>query len=549
MLGRKVLMGRQSAGAGFLRAIAGYGPEKLWCYAGHPVRAKECAEALHKFGSPSTQVPFVHFLDSARLVNAGLLYRPDPVIATDAWRRLQYSKGRAYSICGVTHTTASHPIMNSISGILTAPLEDWDAIICTSVCVRDTIKAVLENQASFLAEKLGATRLSVPQLPVIPLGTHTADFQFTNENRRAARAALQITDGEVVFLYLGRLSHLDKANPAPMYMALQDCARDSRIVLIEAGWFGSDDTERAFKADADKLSPNVRRIFLDGRDPEQRERAWAAADIFTSLSDNIQETFGLTPLEAMAAGLPVVVSDWNGYKETVRDGIDGFRVPTLSMPAGTGQSLADLHELGGYDYHRYCGATSQLVAVDVPFLAEIYGRLIRNPELRKKLGDAGRRRAQAEFDWKFIFKRYVMLWEELEERRRAGPVLYPPLKQRVRPDRMDPFTLFASYPTGAIGPSVRLRRTPSAEVEDAMARASLETTKYAAPLFPPRSLVEELLSEVPETHWVSFEELLSSRSAPAKRRLLGAVVWLCKAGLLRFQLPVRPNASENTGAR
>jgi glycogen synthase len=54
------------------------------------------------------------------------------------------------------------------------------------------------------------------------------------------------------------------------------------------------------------------------------------------MSDNIQETFGLTPLEAMAAGLPVIVGDWDGYKDTVRDGVDGFRIPSLMPPAPLG---------------------------------------------------------------------------------------------------------------------------------------------------------------------------------------------------------------------
>jgi glycosyltransferase involved in cell wall biosynthesis len=60
------------------------------------------------------------------------------------------------------------------------------------------------------------------------------------------------------------------------------------------------------------------------------------------LSDNIQETFGIVPIEAMAAGLPVVVLDWDGYKNTVRDGIDGFRVPTLMSGAGSQTARAAL---------------------------------------------------------------------------------------------------------------------------------------------------------------------------------------------------------------
>ena len=34
------------------------------------------------------------------------------------------------------------------------------------------------------------------------------------------------------------------------------------------------------------------------------QAAWRAADLFVSLSDNVQETFGLTPVEAM--GVPMV---------------------------------------------------------------------------------------------------------------------------------------------------------------------------------------------------------------------------------------------------
>ena len=76
----------------------------------------------------------------------------------------------------------------------------------------------------------------------------------------------------------------------------------------------------------------MRVVVLNGQDSQQRKTAWASADIFCSLSDNIQESFGLTPVEAMAAGLPCVVSDWDGYRDTVRHGEDGFRVDT-AMPA------------------------------------------------------------------------------------------------------------------------------------------------------------------------------------------------------------------------
>ena len=59
-----------------------------------------------------------------------------------------------------------------------------------------------------------------------------------------------------------------------------------------------------------------------------RFQVWHAADLVVSLVDNIQETFGLVIVEAMASGLPVVATDWNGYRDLVVDGETGFLVPT-----------------------------------------------------------------------------------------------------------------------------------------------------------------------------------------------------------------------------
>ena len=92
----------------------------------------------------------------------------------------------------------------------------------------------------------------------------------------------------------------------------------------------------------------MRLHLVDGRDPVVRKQAWSAADFFTSLSDNIQETFGLTPVEAMAAGLPIVITDWNGYRDTLEDGIQGIAIPTVSPPSGSGEDIAAKYRSGRY---------------------------------------------------------------------------------------------------------------------------------------------------------------------------------------------------------
>lgn len=42
----------------------------------------------------------------------------------------------------------------------------------------------------------------------------------------------------------------------------------------------------------------------------------------------------------MANHLPVVISDWDGYRDSVRHGVDGFLIPTTLPPSGCGTDLA-----------------------------------------------------------------------------------------------------------------------------------------------------------------------------------------------------------------
>ena len=94
-----------------------------------------------------------------------------------------------------------------------------------------------------------------------------------------------------------------------MYQALEAAAQATgqTVVLVECGWHANAFIERAYAQAAQRACHSVKVITLDGRNAEQRQTAWAAADVFCSLSDNIQESFGIMPMEAMAAGLPVSV--------------------------------------------------------------------------------------------------------------------------------------------------------------------------------------------------------------------------------------------------
>ena len=439
------LMGRQAAGEGFLRAAAKSDAPRLTCHTDNAASARHFVEQLahHGFAGQTGWVPIDR---PSGLAEDGCLYLPGPNLIDSAWSRAPIGE-RAYSVCGITHTTASHLAMSAITDLLIAPVRSWDALICTSTAVRDTVRFLLENQAEYLCNRLGASRFELPQLPVIPLGVHADDYVFPDAERAASRQRFGVDQTEVVFLFVGRLSFHAKAHPQQMFTALERAAKGRKIRLVQCGWFPNTPIETAFVEAARILCPSITMQYVDGRDSVARRQAWAAADIFISLSDNVQETFGLTPLEAMAAGIPVIVSDWDGYKDTVRDQIDGFRIPTLTPSASQGTDLAQRYENGTTSYDVYCGYASQLTALDPITLEGACGRLIGDAGLRQQMGAAGRARARQFYDWSVIYRRYQNLWAELAERRRADPDLHPPLRPVSRPDRPDPFAAFASYPT------------------------------------------------------------------------------------------------------
>ena len=278
----------------------------------------------------------------------------------------------------------------------------------------------------------------------------------------------------------------------------------------------------------------MRFIWVDGKDDLRYRQAWQAADAFVSLSDNIQETFGLTPVEAMAAGLPVVVSDWNGYKETVRDGVDGFRVPTILPPAGIGADLAMRHALGLDNYDFYIGRTSVATVIEPTALAQACIALASQPALRASMGAAGLTRATQDFDWPVILQRYALLADELNKMRlEAGPQASEPWVQRA-----DPFARFGHFSTHTLAGNSMVLAQPSAQARLSDLR-SLAMANYAFEdtLLPPDTIVA-LLSLLDKSGSQTVNELLVAAgvATPVGVRCL---MWLWKFDLLQV-VPAQP---------
>ncbi|WP_396595207.1 glycosyltransferase family 4 protein [Brevundimonas sp. R86498] len=521
------IMGRQSAGKAMIKGIARRWPTgEVNAFSAARSSAESLASQLRSEGHTGV-VRWIPAPGNAGLDALGALYHPAPVTIDLAHGRNTRGSA-AYSLFGVTHTLSSTRAMDEISAMVTAPFQPWDALVCTSSAAHAVVRRLQEARCAWLAEHLGVTKFSAVALPVIPLGIDAPAFASSESDRAEARQSLGLGQDDVAFLFAGRLTYHAKANPAVLYQALEAAAArtDRALVCVEAGVFASTAVRDAFQNAQRVLAPSVRFIAVDGAEAVAYRQAWRAADAFVSLSDNIQETFGLTPLEAMAAGLPVLVSDWNGYKDTVRDGIDGYRIPVTLPPVGSGADLALRHATAQDSYDYFIGRTSMMTVVDPATLTERIVALAEAPALRARLGQAGQMRALKEFDWPVILDRYTALADDLGEIRRSVGAT----PRQAWPARPDPCDLFGTYPTHILSGRWTVTRSVDTVALDAL--LDLPFARFAIdPVTLPRETIVELHAQVESGQTVKALLETHPAATPVKVR---ALMWLCKFGVLRL---------------
>ena len=534
------MMGRQAAGEALLRALAR--DEKFGPVIGAvdgPNNEHAMRRQFAALGGDAARLSIVMARDQAALAKIGCLMRPDPILAAEVWRRHRRPGNAAYSLCGLTHTVASKGPADGLGEFMLAPNERWDAIICTSLSVRRVMERMIDSYCDYLRERFGANMRPRFELPVIPLGVNCADFtpQAMAPHRARLRGQLGIGEQDFTALFLGRLSYHAKANPVPMMQALELCARASGqpVHFIMAGSFFSEGIGQAFRAAPAQFCPSVRCHFLDGRDADIRAHVWAAADVFLSLVDNIQETFGLAPLEAMAASLPVVVSDWDGYRETVRDGQDGFLIPTLMSAPGSAADLAASFADDSINYDRYIAAASNLVSVDASAAALALQRLAGDPSLRRQMGAAGRARALADFDWPVVLRAWQALWADLAQRRGAAAAAATDKAGKPHPLHFDPTLLFADYAHAYLDGSARLSLQPGwtqAAIDAAIASPMFS---HSATLLLAPGDIAAIANAVAGQPGLSLQALGAMLPQISQRRCLRGAMLLSKVGALRVE--------------
>jgi glycosyltransferase involved in cell wall biosynthesis len=457
--------GRRVAGDSFLRGFFAHADVDEFVSLAHGNSDHALFARLAETAPQRRPVRAVRLDAPAALKPVEVVQYPAPLHPTECWRRAPHGAA-AWALCGITHTTATRAVMDTVYALRSAPQMPWDAIICTSEAVQRSLRTLMELAEVQLARRFpGAVLPARPLLPVIPLGVHATEFAPDQAAGQALRQRLGLGPQDIAVSTIARLSPQEKFDPFPVFLALEAAApalaaAGGRFHLWLCGQFADASWREAFAEGAARLMPSVGYQLLDGGDLAERKATLSGSDIFLFPIDNLQETFGLAPVEAMAAGLPVIVSDWDGMKDTVPPEA-GIRIPTEMPRAGEATHIS-LRHLGGTDsYLQYVGQLSALTRIDIGRLSQALADLALNPDRRARMGAAGRDHVLRKYDWSVVIPEMQALWAEqarmlAHARDTGGQVL-----DRADPGRLPvgpaPEVMFAGYPTEP-GPDRAVRR-------------------------------------------------------------------------------------------
>lgn len=287
---------------------------------------------------------------------------------------LRYCRPRGIPVVFTNHTRYDLYARSYIRLIPPALVEAFLRWYMPRFCSAIDLVISPSSGMSGVLRKMGVTS----PVAIVPNGMELHGFQHAEPLRRAT---FGFSETDIVLVYSGRI-----AREKNLHFLLQAFAEVSyrhdhvRLLLIGAG-------PRRLLAELKHLSAKLNlggdQVRFTGLVSYAALPAYLAmCDVFVTAS--VTETFGMSAVEAMAAGLPVIGIDSPGISDVVED-----------------------------------GATGLLSVEDVSAFADILTSLCLDARLRKRLGQAARR-ASASYDIRHTKQIILGHYQRLVERSRSA---------------------------------------------------------------------------------------------------------------------------------
>ena len=139
--------GKDVANRGLYTALACHGGfEQITFCTAEQLLACQSAAAVWSCTWCGAPQSFVAYQTDAA-AHAGTLLRGQPYLSELAWDRGHRYGHQAYSLVGMIHTLAPPKVRELIGDVLVAPVQPWDALICTSPAVRQCLEELARSLA------------------------------------------------------------------------------------------------------------------------------------------------------------------------------------------------------------------------------------------------------------------------------------------------------------------------------------------------------------------------------------------------------------------
>ena len=305
-------------------------------------------------------------------------------------------------ICGMTHGLSDVADIPRYIMQSHLKLHKYDAIVCTSDGAGRTFRRVYEELSR---SQILDGPLSLPDIsyPTIPIGVSCVD-ECAPEPKSIARSSIGLNENSFVAAMVGRLSPINKADLRPLIRSLP--ALKCRLPELQVVIVGDDNDYQLvsqLQSQVDSLCISSFVTLMSNVSERQKHDLLTSADVFIALSDTLTETFGISVAEALWHGVPVIASDWDGYRVLVEDGVNGFLIPTYMPEACPAfSSVAQLFDVRGL--------IGESVTLDWDLLATRLESLARSVNDQQRMAEAAYSRARSTFDWKHIIQEYSALW-------------------------------------------------------------------------------------------------------------------------------------------
>ena len=529
--------GLHQANNDFLRAIIRYSQfHELHIFTEPTVLAAlqaEWSEYIEHFGSNKV----IHFLPAHALpeyfskTRYQVFHQGDPYIGHLTALRDSCAV-LPFPVTGRAHTLSTDSYLSRSRDLLLSPLKGCDSILCSSQAQQQVMKRLLSAASASIADQIGAAIPYKGTLGLLPLGIEP-DNAFSG-SQAEARELLGYDADQFVILALGRITATDKMDLHPLLLALNDlvevkAVRKVTLVIAGAADASGEAVQSLLKRAYDlNLESSVR--FELTVDDERKQWLMAASDVFVSVSDNIQESFGLTPLEAMIHKRPVILSNWNGYRELVVDGNSGFLINSLSGDLDNLSRTVGVLLTG----HAHL-IQAQATAIDIDQLASVFEQLWQDSEKRLQAGRAGYERVLQLYQWKQVIADYHIHVEQLNhEAEKLAHSL-------SRPVGIPYYEVFKHYPSEQLSNKTCFMTTDRGVrvLNQSEAGFSYSDIGHLLDTDNVQTLVRECLkgqrlSELQTTY-------------PDSQELKFTLLWMCKYQLLKVvDQPVPDNKKQST---